>query len=634
MAMTKQRRTPNVSIFFLIVVLMMCVSLLWQMDNQSTALQYSQVRQLFLQEKVETVDIDTDLTMTLTLREAVNGSKTVQYKLYSFQLFYDDLNDLVQQQYADGIIKDYDYPEPQTTNWLEVLLPWVLTAVVLGLMWYFLFARAQGGMGADRMAKFGSARTRTLTDRDQKVTFDDVAGVDEEKEELQEIVEFLRTPQKYIALGARVPKGVLLMGPPGTGKTLLAKAVAGEAGVGFLSISGSDFVELYVGVGASRVRDLFDQAKKAAPAIIFIDEIDAVGRQRGTGLGGGHDEREQTLNQLLVEMDGFAANEGLVVMAATNRADVLDPALLRPGRFDRQIYVGLPDIRGREQILQVHAKGRPLAEDVDLRMIARGTPGFTGADLENLLNEAALLAARKNRKFIAMADLKEAEIKVVAGPEKKSRVISQHERELTAWHEAGHAVVMHLLSDHDPVTRITIIPRGQAGGMTIALPEEDRSYLSKGYMEDQIVALLGGRTAEELCLGDISTGASNDIQRATQIARKMVASYGMSERIGTVCFDSGHEEVFIGRTMAQGRSYSETVAAEIDEEIKRVVGEAGARCRHLLETHRAQLDAVANYLLQHETMEREEFVAVFDQPDAQKAEQPTDLPAEKQEPSL
>ena len=634
MAMTKQRRTPNVSIFFLIVVLMMCVSLLWQMDNQSTALQYSQVRQLFLQEKVEMVDIDTDLTMTLTLREAVNGSKTVQYKLYSFQLFYDDLNDLVQQQYADGIIKDYDYPEPQTTNWLEVLLPWVLTAVVLGLMWYFMFARAQGGMGADRMAKFGSARTRTLTDRDQKVTFDDVAGVDEEKEELQEIVEFLRTPQKYIALGARVPKGVLLMGPPGTGKTLLAKAVAGEAGVGFLSISGSDFVELYVGVGASRVRDLFDQAKKAAPAIIFIDEIDAVGRQRGTGLGGGHDEREQTLNQLLVEMDGFAANEGLVVMAATNRADVLDPALLRPGRFDRQIYVGLPDIRGREQILQVHAKGRPLAEDVDLRMIARGTPGFTGADLENLLNEAALLAARKNRKFITMADLKEAEIKVAAGPEKKSRVISQHERELTAWHEAGHAVVMHLLPDHDPVTRITIIPRGQAGGMTIALPEEDRSYLSKGYMEDQIVALLGGRTAEELCLGDISTGASNDIQRATQIARKMVASYGMSERIGTVCFDSGHEEVFIGRTMAQGRSYSETVAAEIDEEIKRVVGEAGARCRHLLETHRAQLDAVANYLLQHETMEREEFVAVFDQPDAQKAEQPTDLPAEKQEPSL
>ena len=634
MAMTKQRRTPNVSVFFLIVVLMMCVSLLWQMDNQSTALQYSQVRQLFLQEKVETVDIDTDLTMTLTLREAVNGSKTVQYKLYSFQLFYDDLNDLVQQQYADGIIKDYDYPEPQTTNWLEVLLPWVLTAVVLGLMWYFLFARAQGGMGADRMAKFGSARTRTLTDRDQKVTFDDVAGVDEEKEELQEIVEFLRTPQKYIALGARVPKGVLLMGPPGTGKTLLAKAVAGEAGVGFLSISGSDFVELYVGVGASRVRDLFDQAKKAASAIIFIDEIDSVGRQRRTGLRGGHDEREQTLNQLLVEMDGFAANEGLVVMAATNRADVLDPALLRPGRFDRQIYVGLPDIRGREQILQVHAKGRPLAEDVDLRMIARGTPGFTGADLENLLNEAALLAARKNRKFITMADLKEAEIKVVAGPEKKSRVISQHERELTAWHEAGHAVVMHLLPDHDPVTRITIIPRGQAGGMTIALPEEDRSYLSKGYMEDQIVALLGGRTAEELCLGDISTGASNDIQRATQIARKMVASYGMSERIGTVCFDSGHEEVFIGRTMAQGRSYSETVAAEIDEEIKRVVGEAGARCRHLLETHRAQLDAVANYLLQHETMEREEFVAVFDQPDAQKAEQPTDLPAEKQEPSL
>ena len=515
--------------------------------------------------------------------------------------------------------------------WGDLAMSVLPTIALIAIMFYFM----RQMMGANnRNMQFGKTNAKTNEATRPKVKFEDVAGVDEAVEELEEIRDFLSDPDRYRKLGAKIPRGVLLVGPPGTGKTLLAKAVAGEAGVGFLSISGSDFVELYVGVGASRVRDLFDQAKKAAPAIIFIDEIDAVGRQRGTGLGGGHDEREQTLNQLLVEMDGFAANEGLVVMAATNRADVLDPALLRPGRFDRQIYVGLPDIRGREQILQVHAKGRPLAEDVDLRMIARGTPGFTGADLENLLNEAALLAARKNRKFITMADLKEAEIKVVAGPEKKSRVISQHERELTAWHEAGHAVVMHLLPDHDPVTRITIIPRGQAGGMTIALPEEDRSYLSKGYMEDQIVALLGGRTAEELCLGDISTGASNDIQRATQIARKMVASYGMSERIGTVCFDSGHEEVFIGRTMAQGRSYSETVAAEIDEEIKRVVGEAGARCRHLLETHRAQLDAVANYLLQHETMEREEFVAVFDQPDAQKAEQPTDLPAEKQEPSL
>ena len=405
-------------------------------------------------------------------------------------------------------------------------------------------------------------------------SFSDVAGAQEEKEELAEVVDFLRQPDQYTKLGARIPKGVLLVGPPGTGKTLLARAVAGEAGCQFLSISGSDFVELYVGVGASRVRDLFDQAKKNSPAIVFIDEIDAVGRQRGTGLGGGHDEREQTLNQLLVEMDGFAANEGVVVLAATNRADVLDPALLRPGRFDRQIYVGLPDIKGREDILKVHAKGKPLSEDVDLRKLARGTAGFTGADLENLINEAALLAARKDQRFIAMEDLKAAEIKVIAGPEKRSRVIPQHERELTAYHEAGHAVVMHALPDHDPVSQISIVPRGQAGGMTISLPEEDRSYLSRRYMEDQIVALLGGRAAEKLCLGDISTGASNDIQRASAIARKMVASYGMSEKIGTVSFDSGHDEVFIGRTMSQGRSYSEAVAAQIDGEVTALVSAA------------------------------------------------------------
>ena len=382
--------------------------------------------------------------------------------------------------------------------------------------------------------------------------------------------------------------------------------------MGFLSISGSDFVELYVGVGASRVRDLFDQAKKTSPAIVFIDEIDAVGRQRGTGVGGGHDEREQTLNQLLVEMDGFAANEGVVVLAATNRADVLDPALLRPGRFDRQIYVGLPDIKGREEILKVHVKGKPLAEDVDLRKLAQGTAGFTGADLENLVNEGALLAGRKGQRFITMADLKAAEIKVIAGPEKKSRVIPEHERKLTAWHEAGHAVVMHALPGQDPVSQITIVPRGMAGGMTISLPEEDRSYLSKRYMEDEIVALLGGRVAEKLCLGDISTGASNDIQRATRIARKMVASYGMSEKMGTVSFESGHDEVFIGRTMSQGRSYSEAVAAQIDEEVKSIVAEAYQRCETILQEQRDKLDAVAEYLLEHETMEREDFLRVVE----------------------
>ena len=607
--MTKQRAS-NFSFVFLLLVIFLCVSWLWRME-QTPAPAYSEIRQMFEQEKVESFTFKDANTLVLHLRDAKEGQDTVQYPIYSFELFYTDLHELVAAQKEKGVITSYSYPPPESTDWLEILLPWIMTALLLGVMWYLMFARNQAGMGGDRMAKFGAARTRTLTEKERKVTFDDVAGADEEKEELQEIVEFMRDPQRYIAMGARIPKGVLLVGPPGTGKTLLAKAAAGEAGVGFLSISGSDFVELYVGVGASRVRDLFDQAKKSAPAIVFIDEIDAVGRQRGTGLGGGHDEREQTLNQLLVEMDGFAVNEGVVVLAATNRADVLDPALLRPGRFDRQIYVGLPDIRGREEILKVHVKGKPLAEDVDLRVLARGTPGFTGADLENLVNEGALLAARKRQKFITMADLREAEIKVLAGPEKKSRVIPQHERELTAWHEAGHAVAMHALPDHDPVTQITIVPRGQAGGMTISLPEEDRSYMSKRYMEDQIVALLGGRVAEKLCLGDIATGASNDIQRATAIARKMVASYGMSDKLGTVSFESGHDEVFIGRTMSQGRSYSEAVAAQIDEEVKAVVNRAYERCESILRSDRAQLDTVARYLLEHETMEREAFLAVF-----------------------
>lgn len=611
--MTRQSRF-NMSYIFLGFIVLLCVTWVWRADTQVPELEYSQVRQLFLQEKVESFSIGTNKTLVMQLREEVQGSKTVRYRLYDFQLFYDDLNELVQQQYGRGVIKAYDYPDPETINWLAEILPWLLVLTAVGVVCYFTMIRSQGGMGgADRMARFGTAHTRTLSDKDKKVTFEDVAGADEEKEELQEIVEFLKDPDRYIELGARIPKGVLLVGPPGTGKTLLAKAVAGEAGVGFLSISGSDFVELYVGVGASRVRDLFEQAKKTSPAIVFIDEIDAVGRQRGTGLGGGHDEREQTLNQLLVEMDGFSANEGVVVLAATNRADVLDPALLRPGRFDRQVYVGLPDIKGREEILKVHAKGKPLAEDVDLHKLAQGTAGFTGADLENLVNEAALLTARNGQRFINMDNLRAAEIKVIAGPEKRSRVIPQHERELTAYHEAGHAIVMHALPDQDPVSQITIVPRGRAGGMTISLPEEDRSYLSKRYMEDQIVALLGGRVAEKLCLGDISTGASNDIQRATSIARKMVAAYGMSDRLGTVSFDTGHEEVFIGRTMSQGRSYSEAVAAQIDDEVKAVVGEAYGRCEEILRRRRDKLEAVARYLLEHETMEREAFLEVLDQ---------------------
>ena len=610
--MTKQNRAPNFSLLFLALVIFLCMNWIWQMNGREDRVSYAELRQQFEQENVERFSFSDQHTLEATLYREVDGSKSVRYRVYDFEVFYQDFHELVESQTARGIIKDYDYPPPESTNWLELLLPWILMAVVLGLMWYFLMARAQGGMGPDRMAKFGAARTRGLSEKDKKVTFDDVAGADEEKEELQEIVEFLKDPKRFMNLGARIPKGVLLVGPPGTGKTLLAKAVAGEAGEGFLSISGSDFVELYVGVGASRVRDLFDQAKKTAPCIVFIDEIDAVGRQRGTGLGGGHDEREQTLNQLLVEMDGFAANEGVVVLAATNRADVLDPALLRPGRFDRQIYVGLPDIKGREEILKVHAKGKPLAEDVDLRKLAQGTAGFTGADLENLINEGALLAARKDRSFITMGDLKEAEIKVIAGPEKKSRIIPRYERELTAYHEAGHAVVMHALPGQDPVSQITIVPRGQAGGMTISLPEEDRSYLSKQYMEDEIVALLGGRVAEQLCLGDISTGASNDIQRATAIARKMVASYGMSDKLGTVSFESGHDEVFLGRTMGQGRGYSEAVAAQIDEEVRRLVDEAYRRCEGLLTERRAQLENVAKYLLEHETMERDDFLSVVE----------------------
>ncbi len=588
------------------MIVFLCISWLTALNRQDE-MTYDQMVQLFEQQKVESFQFTDSSTLVMQLHD---GS-TARCRIHDYTLFYNDLNDLVKEQKAAGILTSYSYPPPDGTDWLEIILPYVVMAVVFGAMWYMMSVRAQGGMGPDRMAKFGSAQIRTLNDQDKKVTFDDVAGADEEKAELQEIVEFLKDPKKYIDLGARIPKGVLLVGPPGTGKTLLAKAVAGEAGVGFLSISGSDFVELYVGVGASRVRDLFEQAKKQSPAIVFIDEIDAVGRQRGTGLGGGHDEREQTLNQLLVEMDGFAANEGVVVLAATNRADVLDPALLRPGRFDRQIYVGLPDIRGREEILKVHAKGKPLAEDVDLSRLARGTAGFTGADLENLINEGALLAARKNQHFITMQDLKDAEIKVIAGPEKKSRVIPEHERELTAYHEAGHAVVMHALPGQDPVSQITIVPRGQAGGMTVSLPEEDRSYLSKHYMEDQIVGLLGGRVAEKLCLGDISTGASNDIQRATAIARKMVTVYGMSERLGTVSFDSGHDEVFIGRTMGHSRGYSEAVAAQIDEEVRALVDGAYSRCQEILTAQRDKLDAVAHYLLEHETMEREAFLTVF-----------------------
>ena len=605
--MTANKRRFSWGAVLLVLLAVCLVYYLASGLRSQDAVSYAQVRQLFLDEKVQEFAIsDTRLTAKLS-----DGS-TVSCDLYDFQVFYDDLNDLVQEQHDQGIIRDYTYHADHSTNWLQILLPYVL--VILGFILLMnLMARMTGagpGGAQDRMSHFGDARVQAAP-QDSKVTFQDVAGEDEEKEELREIVEFLRQPDKYLALGARVPKGVLLVGPPGTGKTLLAKAVAGEAGVKFLSISGSDFVEMYVGVGASRVRDLFHQAKQNSPAIVFIDEIDAVGRQRGSGLGGGHDEREQTLNQLLVEMDGFAANEGVVVLAATNRVDILDPALLRPGRFDRQVYVGLPDIKGRRDILAVHARNKPLAEDVDLDKLAKGTSGFTGADLENLLNEAALLAGRRDEKAITMDDLQKSVIKVIAGPEKRSRVIPEHERRLTAYHEAGHAVVMHALPDLDPVHQITIVPRGQAGGMTIYLPDEDRSYLSRSYLLDNIAGLLGGRAAEQLVLGDISTGASNDISRATQLARKMVGTYGMSEQLGNVAFDAGHDEVFIGKSMAQTRPYSEETAAEMDQEIRRIMDEAYGRCREILERYRPQLDQVAQFLLQHETMTAQEFEDVF-----------------------
>ena len=586
--------------------------------ESSCEIAYSELVELVEEGKVKSIEFgDTVFTITpvdgFTYTDDDGKSYDQNYTLFT-TIIPDATEKLITLCDEHGVTytKPYQPPvSPILTFMVSYILPTVLMVGAFMLLMNFI-AKKSGGMGGiGGIGNVGKANAKVYMEKSTGVTFADVAGQDEAKESLVEIIDFLHNPEKYTAIGAKIPKGALLVGSPGTGKTLLAKAVAGEAKVPFFSISGSDFVEMYVGVGASRVRDLFEQAKKVAPAIIFIDEIDAVGRQRGTGLGGGHDEREQTLNQLLVEMDGFGTNQGVVVMAATNRADILDPALLRPGRFDRQVYVGLPDIRGREEILKIHVKNKPLAEDVDLSTVAKGTPGFTGADLENLSNEAALLAARRGSKLITMSDFSEAEIKVIAGPEKKSRVVSEHERKLTAYHEAGHAIVMHALPTHDPVHQITIVPRGGAGGMTISLPTEDRSYQSKRYMEEQIVSLLGGRVAEKLMLGDISTGASNDIQRASQIARKMVTVYGMSDRLGSISFESGHDEIFIGRSMAQAKPYSEQVAAQIDEEVKSIIDAAYERCEDILSRDQKHLIAVAEFLLAHETMSAEEFEAVF-----------------------
>ena len=622
----KRNRTRDIGFYVLIFVLIACTVYMLTTSKDTDKMTYSEVKDLFTNEKVQSFVYDgtsNELTMKVRDASAKDGTKEVKYSMYSFSLFYEDLGDTIKQQYADGIIKEYQI-DPVRSMWWIQLLPYVFLFGLVAV-WIYMMTKANGGGGVGGgINKFGKARTRLGSEEKNQKTFADVAGADEEKEELQELVEFLKNPRSFTDMGARIPKGVLLVGPPGTGKTLLAKAVAGEAGVQFLSISGSDFVELYVGVGASRVRDLFDQAKKVAPAIIFIDEIDAVGRQRGSGLGGGHDEREQTLNQLLVEMDGFGNNEGVIVMAATNRADILDNALLRPGRFDRQVYVGLPDIKGREAILKIHARGKVLAEDVDLNSIAKGTPGFSGADLENLMNEAALLAVRRKHRFITMEDCEEAILKVEMGPEKKSRKMSDKAKRLTAYHESGHAVAGRYLKNVDPVHYITIIPRGMAGGFTLFRPQEDlENFKSKSEMFESIVMALGGRIAEKLFLDDISTGASGDIQQASNIARSMVMRYGMSEKLGPILYDSSDHSIFIGRDFGTTKSYSEETAGLIDEEVKRIFDEASSLCEKILTEHADELRAIAEYLLVNETMDADEFNYYFEHhefmPESEKA---------------
>ena len=615
--MNQQPKTLQNILLVAVLALVLVVLSSSLLTQNGSRLAYSDVLDLFENERVESFVLQGDtLTLTLYGSEAEQAG-TATAKIGDIETFHKDLDETIAAQSAAGVLKSYNYLPAANSIW-KTALPYLLVGIALLFVWFILMNRS--GSGPNAMAQFTRANARFGVPSGESVTFQDVAGADEEKEELSEIVEFLRDPDRFKQLGAKIPKGVLLVGPPGTGKTLLARAVAGEANVAFLSISGSDFVELYVGVGASRVRDLFEQAKRVAPAIVFIDEIDAVGRQRGAGLGGGHDEREQTLNQLLVEMDGFSAHEGVIVIAATNRKDILDPALLRPGRFDRQIYVGAPDWRGRLAILQVHARKKPLADNVDLPAVAKATAGFTGADLANLLNEGALLAARRGKAAISQQDLETSMIKVIAGPEKKSRVVSHAEKMLTAVHEAGHAICMYCLDSQDPVHLITIIPRAQAGGMTISLPQDDRSYSSRNEMFETIVSFLGGRVAEAQKLCDISTGASNDLQRATGIARDMVAKYGMSDSIGPVSY-AGGQEVFIGRDYEKTKPYSEQTAGQIDAQVQKIMREAYQRCEQILRDHAERLDKIAGFLMENENMSRAQFEAVMqdetlDQPKA------------------
>ncbi len=574
---------------------------------------YSDILDYFESGSVKSFTVDASNKMTLELRpESADPNakgKTVTYTLRDLSIFIHDAGDLIRAQKEAGTLETYEYEPPTQLPWWVSFLPYLVMIVIFIVFWIYMSRQMTGQSG--KMNGFGRARVKVGSDEKKRVTFADVAGADEEKEELEEVVEFLKHPAEFEKLGAKIPHGVLLMGPPGTGKTLLAKAVAGEANVPFYSISGSDFVEMYVGVGASRVRDLFETAKRHPASIVFIDEIDAVGRQRGTGLGGGHDEREQTLNQLLVEMDGFGGGTGVIVIAATNRADILDPALLRPGRFDRQITVGYPDIRGREEILKVHARNKPFESDVDLRTIAKTTVGFTGADLANLLNEAALLAARRKKHLIGMNDIEDAMLKVIVGPQKKAKKISDKEKKLTAYHEAGHAIATKIMCPDESVHQISIIPSGQAGGYTLSLPNDDRSYRSKGDMEAQIVTLLGGRCAEALIMGDISTGASNDIERASTIARNMVMRYGMSDKLGPIVYGTGHDSVFLGRDFATSQNYSDKTAYDIDEEIQRIVKGAYDKVEQILKDHMEKLHFVAGFLFKNEVMEEDQFEAAM-----------------------
>ncbi len=601
-------------LFFIIVAIYAVTSM---PDKQTKEIYSDLVLKIQQGEVVELSVVDSVATAKLKDGDVIN------VEIPGYNTLKNDVGDAMQQQISNGGLK-VETPLPYSPPWWLTLLPTIGLLIIFVVFW-FMFMQQSGNGGGRGVMNFGKSKARVSMDGKTKKTFEDVAGADEEKDELKEIVDFLKGPERYRQLGARIPKGVLLVGPPGTGKTLLAKAVAGEAGVPFFSISGSDFVEMFVGVGASRVRDLFENAKKNAPCIIFIDEIDAVGRHRGAGLGGGHDEREQTLNQLLVEMDGFGVNEGVIIIAATNRPDILDPALLRPGRFDRQVVVDAPDVKGREAILKVHSKGKPLASDIDLSVLAKTTVGFSGADLENLMNEAALSAARKNHTEITMEDLEESTLKVIAGPEKKSRKIPERAKKLTAFHEAGHAVVSKMLPTQDRVHQVSIIPRGRAGGYTLSLPKEDTFYNSKTEMLEEIVVLLGGRVAEQLTLNDISTGASNDIERATNIAKSMVTKYGMSERLGARTFGDQNNEVFIGLDYGHTVDYSQSTAAIIDEEIKKIIDSCYKRCTEILTEQNDKLHKVAELLLEKEKISGEEFDAVFASRDSQAVDSTIDI---------